>query len=115
MAKVAHKVLIISALLANLAGALLLLCGLQVSSLDDLRVAKTDDGGTAICQGPDVLYEAGGSRHNVFVGTRAKCPPISSPVAIIVSDHPRFISIGVALIIVGFFLALGDELLCRRP
>ena len=76
---------------------------------------KLTTGAQQFAKGLMSFMKPGGSRHNVFVGTRAKCPSISSPVAIIVSDHPRFISIGVALIFVGFFLALGDELLCRRP
>jgi hypothetical protein len=104
-----RKVLTISSLLANLAGTILLFLGLQIASLGNLRMGSADTF-SAICDGNNILFATNTSGGvSAIVGQHGGCPQNSVPVAVIVGDHPHFITSGLILIVASTVLGLITE------
>src|ERR1035438_1863527 len=96
-----YRISILAALL-NLASTVVLAYSFQASSTDFML--RTDNkGGAALCVGKTALFS---SPHpgTVEVAPGSGCPdwPNSTPTAVVKTDHPLFIKVGLLLLLLGF-------------
>ncbi len=99
-----HQWAVVSAVL-NLLGGAFLLFSFQATSTDLLMVSGKG-GETAFCVGKDAFFVMRPG-HGIGVGTT--CPESKGdarPTAVVNTDRPAFVTIGLVLVLCGFFAQL---------
>jgi len=90
------------ALFCNLLGAFLLFLSFQATSSDVKLISLPNNGTTAFCAyGTNILTARGSA---ISVGGPCPAGPDAKPLALVSIEHPRMVTIGFVLTLLGFLL-----------